>query len=517
MGPELADSSFDKITMLDLGTYTPGGLPLQFPDAVSDDSSMLAYFKKWKPDYPAGTQRRYSNPSIGLFGYLAARSMDKPFDVLMEQKLLPAFGLKNTFINVPESQMKNYAYGYSKANKPIRVSGGALDAQAYGIKTTALDLARFVELNIDSSSLEPDFQKAVAATHTGYYRVDANNQGLGWEFYNYPTALKTLLEGNSSDMALKSHKIEKFDTPSQPSADVWLNKTGSTNGFGAYAAFIPAKKIGIVLLANRNYPIDERVNCLSDIAGARQEAIDRKRTPENPGFFFPDRSTARQQFRQFRMHFLKALHPALELGTVTFPFALEAQRQIAQRGGDSDMTAMQLARQTWRCFVQKIECTFSLAPLQVEPGLMNLFFGTHTAFIDMCQKHVAETVGDGFIALCIGALFGITREELVTRNPVQILDDCTAVENRFAIIRHQRRNFSEWIGMDEVLGFRRGVDDDAFKRNASIVGGHAHLRAVGRSRRIEYLCHRSFLNRICKVYCVAGIMTERLRQALAST
>lgn len=270
--PELAGSSFDKITMRDLGTYTPGGLPLQFPDAVTDDSSMLAYFKKWKPDYPAGTQRRYSNPSIGLFGYLAARSMDKPFDVLMEQKLLPAFGLKNTFINVPASQMKNYAYGYSKANKPIRVSGGALDAQAYGIKTTALDLARFVELNIDSSSLEPNFQKAVAATHTGYYHVGANNQGLGWEFYNYPTALKTLLEGNSSDMALKSHKIEKFDTPRQPSADVLINKTGSTNGFGAYAAFIPAKKTGIVLLANRNYPIDERVKAAYRIL----QALDNK-------------------------------------------------------------------------------------------------------------------------------------------------------------------------------------------------------------------------------------------------
>ncbi len=270
--PELAGSSFDKITMLDLGTYTPGGLPLQFPDAVTDDSSMLAYFKKWKPDYPAGTQRRYSNPSIGLFGYLAARSMDKPFDVLMEQKLLPAFGLKNTFVNVPESRMKNYAYGYSKADKPIRVSGGALDAQAYGIKTTALDLARFVELNIDSSSLESDFQKAVAATHTGYYHVGANNQGLGWEFYSYPTALKTLLAGNSSDMALKSHKIGKFDQPLQPSADVLVNKTGSTNGFGAYAAFIPAKKTGIVLLANRNYPIDERVKAAYRIL----QTLDRK-------------------------------------------------------------------------------------------------------------------------------------------------------------------------------------------------------------------------------------------------
>ncbi|WP_273792667.1 OCH family extended-spectrum class C beta-lactamase [Brucella anthropi] len=257
--PELSGSSFDKITMLDLGTYTPGGLPLQFPDAVTDDSSMLAYFKKWKPDYPTGTQRRYSNPSIGLFGYLAARSMDKPFDVLIEQKLLPAFGLKNTFVNVPESQMKNYAYGYSKANKPIRVSRGALDAQAYGIKTTALDLARFVELNIDSSSLEPDFQKAVSATHTGYYHVGANNQGLGWEFYSYPTTLKTLLAGNSSDMALKSHKIETFSQPLQPSGDVLINKTGSTNGFGAYVAFIPTKKTGIVLLANRNYPISERI------------------------------------------------------------------------------------------------------------------------------------------------------------------------------------------------------------------------------------------------------------------
>nr|WP_311033293.1 OCH family extended-spectrum class C beta-lactamase [Brucella tritici]SME85999.1 class C beta-lactamase [Brucella tritici] len=270
--PELAGSSFDKITMLDLGTYTPGGLPLQFPDSVTDDSSMLSYFKKWKPDYPAGTQRRYSNPSIGLFGYLAARSMDKPFDVLMEQKLLPAFGLTYTFVNVPESRMKNYAYGYSKTDKPIRVSGGALDAQAYGIKTTAPDLIRFVELNIDNSSLEPDFQKAMAATHTGYYHVGANNQGLGWEFYSYPTALKTLLTGNSSDMALKSHKVEKFDQPLQPSADVLINKTGSTNGFGAYAAFIPAKKTGIVLLANRNYPIDERVKAAYRIL----QALDNK-------------------------------------------------------------------------------------------------------------------------------------------------------------------------------------------------------------------------------------------------
>ncbi|WEX75356.1 beta-lactamase [Sinorhizobium numidicum] len=266
--PALAGSSFDRIRLLDLGTYTAGGLPLQFPGDVTDREEMVAYYKSWRPAYAAGTYRLYSNPSIGLFGYLAARSMGKPFDDLMEQEIFPRFGLTRTYIRVPPDQMGNYAYGYSKDDKPIRVTPGVLDSEAYGVKTTAADMIRFVEANISGSKLDETLQRAIAATHTGYYKVGHMTQGLGWEMYAYPTDLDRLLAGNSSRVILKANAVSRLAPPLLPQEAVLINKTGSTNGFGAYVAFVPAKSIGIVILANKNYPIPARVKAAHQILTA---------------------------------------------------------------------------------------------------------------------------------------------------------------------------------------------------------------------------------------------------------
>ncbi len=127
---------------------------MQFPDSVTDQESMIDYYRDWRPTYAAGTHRLYSNPSIGLFGYLAAKSMGEPFADLMEKSIFPAFGLTSTFIAVPQDRADDYAYGYSKAGKPIRVTRGVLDSEAYGVKTTAADLIRFVEANIDGTGLD---------------------------------------------------------------------------------------------------------------------------------------------------------------------------------------------------------------------------------------------------------------------------------------------------------------------------------------------------------------------------
>lgn len=273
--PTLRGSHFDDVSLLHLGTHTPGGLPLQVPGEVADNDKLMQYFEHWQPAYPPGAYRTYSNLGIGLLGVCVAKSMGEDFAALMEGKLFPALGLKNTFLAVPATRVDDYAQGYTEKDAPIRMSPGILEAETYGIRTTAGDLLRFVEANLGMLALDSKWQRAITDTHTGYYQIGGMTQDLVWEQYPYPVDLQTLLAGNSDDMILKPHPVTKLDPPVAPRDDVLINKTGSTNGFSTYVAFVPARKLGIVLLANRRYPIDARVRVAYEILSRLEQ-----RTPE---------------------------------------------------------------------------------------------------------------------------------------------------------------------------------------------------------------------------------------------
>jgi beta-lactamase class C len=257
--PQLRRSAIDRASLLHLGTYTAGGLPLQFPNAVTNNAQMTTYFQRWKPSATPGAQRRYSNPSIGLLGHITALAMKGSFADLVENELLPRLGLSHTYIWVPKAEMDNYAWGYLKTNQPTRANPGVFDAEAYGVRSSAADMIRFVEANIRPETLKTPMRHAVEGTHIGYFKIGEMVQGLGWEQYPYPITLDRLLAGNSETMAMRSNAATQLTPPQTPSKPTLFNKTGSTNGFGAYAAFVPEKKIGIVMLANKNVPISARI------------------------------------------------------------------------------------------------------------------------------------------------------------------------------------------------------------------------------------------------------------------
>ncbi|MCA1444555.1 beta-lactamase [Ensifer sp. IC4062] len=248
----------DGMTLMDLATHHSGGLPLQVPDGITDTKELVNWLKDWQPPQP-GT-RSYSNISIGLLGHIAASAMETDYTEAVETMLIREFGLDNTFIDVPAKAMDNYAYGYErKTDKPIRVTPGVLDAEAYGIKSSARDMLKLLDVELGNATVSPELKAAVRRTQEGQFRTAKFTQDMIWEQYPWPADLETMVAGNGYDFIRHPQKAERIEPALAPQKDVIINKTGSTNGFGGYVVLLPGENLGIVVLANRNYPNEARV------------------------------------------------------------------------------------------------------------------------------------------------------------------------------------------------------------------------------------------------------------------
>lgn len=265
----LRGSPFGNVTLLELGTHTAGTLPMQVPDDVRNDEQLTQYLAAFRSHAPPGSIRAYSNISIGLLGAIVAKAMGGTFDTLMRERIFEPLGLNDTYIDVPQSRLADYAQGYTREGRPVRMQRAELWQEAYGVRTTASDLTRFLQANMRLIGVENDLQRAIVNTHIGYFRAGVLTQDLIWEQYAYPVSLQTLLAGTAEiGDAVPATLLRP---PRVPGTNVWINKTGSTNGFAAYVAFIPGMKCGVVLLSNRSYPLAARVTAAYAILAALSE------------------------------------------------------------------------------------------------------------------------------------------------------------------------------------------------------------------------------------------------------
>lgn len=256
--PDLEGTAFGNLSLMDLATHHSGGLPLQVPDTVADTEGLVEWLADWHPTRPGA--RSYSNISIGMLGYLTANALNKTYANAAEQDLFPEMGLNNTWVNVPEGAMNHYAYGYDrKTDRPIRVNPGVLADQAYGVKSSARDLVRFLNLHLGHAEASGNLRTALERTRRGQGRTADYVQDMIWEQYPWPVSVEQMVRGNSYAYILEPQPMESIGPSLPPQNDVILNKTGSTNGFGTYVALLPGEDLGVVVLANRNFPNEARI------------------------------------------------------------------------------------------------------------------------------------------------------------------------------------------------------------------------------------------------------------------
>lgn len=268
--PDLTGKQWQGIRMLDLATYTAGGLPLQVPDEVTDNASLLRFYQNWQTQWKPGTTRLYANSSIGLFGALAVKPSGMSYEQAMTTRVLKPLKLDHTWINVPKAEETHYAWGY-RDGKAVHVSPGMLDAEAYGVKTNVQDMASWVMANMAPDALQDtSLKQGITLAQSRYWRVGAMYQGLGWEMLNWPVDAKTVVGGSDNKVALAPLPAREVSPPVPPVKASWVHKTGSTGGFGSYVAFIPEKQLGIVMLANKSYPNPARVEAAYRILDALQ-------------------------------------------------------------------------------------------------------------------------------------------------------------------------------------------------------------------------------------------------------
>lgn len=242
--PELNGDYIRRLTVGELVTHSSGLLlPTDHPPWPNEQYTREQFITMLNAFAPApgvapGRQRIYSHAGYVLLQLVLERRYGMPIATLLEQRILGPLGMTATC--VPERGEDNRAImdaacmqpavqGYSDQGTAIGPIG---DQQSYfdfpgagQMFSSARDLATFVAACIDGRAIDPHLREALRMTQREAFRVDEKfGQGMAWETVHLPGVTV-------------------------------VDKPGGLNNASGYLGLVPARRIGLVLLANRGeYP-----------------------------------------------------------------------------------------------------------------------------------------------------------------------------------------------------------------------------------------------------------------------
>jgi len=231
---KLPERNGKKITLLDLATHRSGlpRLPENIdlsnerdPYAAYDQKLLYAFLSGYSLERDIGETYEYSNFGMGLAGHLLARAAGKTYEQLVIERICGPLGLGDTRITLSPEQRGRFAQGHDGTKETDPWNLNAL-AGAGALRSTAKDMLRFLSANL--GMVESPLSPALRRSHENRRPTGQPDQSvaLGW------------------------HVRTTHDTEI-----IWHN--GGTGGFHSFSGFVPAKKIGAVVLTNSTDDIDE--------------------------------------------------------------------------------------------------------------------------------------------------------------------------------------------------------------------------------------------------------------------
>jgi CubicO group peptidase (beta-lactamase class C family) len=224
-----------KITLLDLSMQVSGlaRMPNNFapadpanPFADYGTKKLYEFLAAYELPRDIGEKYEYSNLGAGLLGHALSRKAGKSYEELVTERVLRPLGMKSTAVKLTPAMQARLAVGHDAALQPT--ANWDLDALAGAgaLRSTANDMAIFLEaaIGLKKTALDAAFARMRSVERpTGSPQLDIQ---MGW------------------------HKFSRFGTEI-----IWHN--GGTGGYRTWAGFGPATRQGAVVLCNTSFPLDD--------------------------------------------------------------------------------------------------------------------------------------------------------------------------------------------------------------------------------------------------------------------
>lgn len=226
---ELQGTDAGKITLQELASHTSGlpRMPTNFvmtdpanPYKSYDAVLLTEFLKSYKPTAPGPYPHAYSNVGLGVLGYILAEKINGlSFADYLEANLLKPLDLRETKTRIDPAVQPNFAQGYDTFFSLVPFWDLNVMDGAGVLKTSARDLLRFLELNMNADSSLIGRAMSLAQTQL------------------FPTASKTGTVG----LVWESRTFGRYNV---------IQHGGATGGFRADLMFDKREKLGAVVLSN---------------------------------------------------------------------------------------------------------------------------------------------------------------------------------------------------------------------------------------------------------------------------